>query len=352
MFAVLTTPMDRTERFYKIDQLLHERKTVHFATFAAELGVSRATFKRDLEYMRSRLNAPIAWDRDAGGYRYMPQERHAAKFALPGLWFSAEEIHALMTMQQLLAGLEGGGLLGPHIQPLLARLTALLGANETPQQEIRRRIRIIGIASRKMPLQHFSLIGTALVKRRRLRLVHYVRSRDETVEREVSPQRLVHYRDNWYLDAWCHLRNELRSFSLDAVRRAEMIERRARDIAARDLDAVLASGYGIFSGATVQWAKLRFTPERARWVASEQWHPQQRAHYDADGHYILELPYAQPTELVMDILRHGRGVEVIGPPPLRQAVQVELQSALQAYAEFPPARSGAAARIANSGDEP
>ena len=64
-------------------------------------------------------------------------------------------------------------------------------------------------------------------------------------------------------------------------------------------------------------AKLRFTPERARWVASEQWHPQQKAATDADGHYLLELPYSNPTELVMDILRHGAGVEVLAPPALQ-----------------------------------
>jgi predicted DNA-binding transcriptional regulator YafY len=323
--------MDRTERFYKIDQLLHERRIVPFSTFAADLGVSRATFKRDLEYMRSRLNAPIEWDRDAGGYRYMAQEARSAKFALPGLWFSAEEIHALMTMQQLLAGLDGGGILGPHIQPLLARLTALLGTNETPQEEIRRRIRIIGMAARRTPLQHFSLVGTALVKRRRLRLTHYVRSRDESVEREVSPQRLVHYRDNWYLDAWCHLRDELRSFSLDAVRRAEMLQARAKNVPQRDLDAKLAAGYGIFSGDAVQWAKLRFSPARARWVAAEQWHPQQKSRYDEAGRYLLEIPYANPTELVMDILRHGSEVEVLEPAALRRAVQAQLQAALAAY---------------------
>ena len=118
--------MDRTERFYKIDQLLHELKVVPFATLIEKLEVSRATIKRDLEYLRNRLNAPIEWDRDAGGYRYAQPNRDTPKFELPGLWFSAEEIHALLTMQQLLTNLDGGGLLGPHIQPLLARLTASL----------------------------------------------------------------------------------------------------------------------------------------------------------------------------------------------------------------------------------
>jgi predicted DNA-binding transcriptional regulator YafY len=99
----------------------------------------------------------------------------------------------------------------------------------------------------------------------------------------------------------------------------------------RDLDATLGAGYGIFSGTKVQWAKLRFTPERARWVASEQWHPQQKAATDADGRYLLELPYSNPTELVMDILRHGAGVEVLAPPALREAVRRELSATLAAY---------------------
>ena len=330
--------MDRTERFYRIDQLLHERRVVTFATFAAELGVSRATFKRDLEYMRSRLNAPIEWDREAAGYRYARPDPLAPKFSLPGLWFSAEEIHALLTMQQLLNGLDGGGLLGPHIQPLLARLTALLGSGEAPQEEVRRRIRVIGAAARQTPSRHFAVIGSALLKRHRLRLTHHVRARDQTLQREVSPQRLVHYRDNWYLDAWCHLREELRSFSLDAVREAALLEQSAIDVAEADLDAVLASGYGIFSGRQVEWAELRFTPQRARWVAGEQWHPLQQSRFEADGAYVLRLPYANPTELIMDVMRHGRDVEVRAPASLRRAVAAELAAAAATYqAEGAPA---------------
>jgi predicted DNA-binding transcriptional regulator YafY len=56
--------MDRTERFYKIDQMIHDRKLVPFVDLMAALEVSRATLKRDLEYMRNRLNAPIVWDRE------------------------------------------------------------------------------------------------------------------------------------------------------------------------------------------------------------------------------------------------------------------------------------------------
>lgn len=324
--------MDRTERFYKIDQLLGDRRIVPFVVFAEKLGVSRATIKRDLEYLRNRLNAPIIWDREQGGYRFAEPERGAGQYELPGLWFNASEIYALLTMQHLLLNLDAGGLLGPHIQPLLARLSALLGASgDSAAEEIHRRIRIIGVAARSMALDHFAVVGSALLGRKRLLLSYYVRSRDELTEREVSPQRLVHYRENWYLDAWCHVRKDLRSFSVDAIRRAEMLEVPARDVPEKTLDTVLGAGYGIFSGRQVAWARLRFTPQRARWVASEQWHPRQKGMFESDGSYVLEFPFSDPRELLMDVLKFGADVEVVAPDALRDKAVAEMKAALRRY---------------------
>ena len=320
--------MDRTERFYRIQQLLHQHRAVPAERFLRELEISLATFKRDLEYMRSRLNIPIVWDRETGGYRF---ETVAGVQELPGLWFSDAEIYALLTMQRLLEGLEPG-LLEPHIAPLLERLKAAIGSGEHSTQEVRKRIRILQQAKRMLPLAHFRVVAKALLERKRLHIVYYSRARDEQTRRDVSPQRLVHYRDNWYLDAWCHLRQDIRSFSVDAIREAEMLEEPARDVPEQQLDEVLAAGYGIFSGRDVRWARLRFTPERARWVRAEQWHPQQRAWTEDGGAYVLEVPYSDHRELVMDILRHGPEVEVLSPPELREQVKAALQGALANYA--------------------
>jgi predicted DNA-binding transcriptional regulator YafY len=319
--------VDRTERFYRIQQLLQQHRTVPARRILTDLEISLATFKRDLEYMRSRLNIPIVWDRESGGYRF---EQAAGLQELPGLWFSDAEMYALLTMQRLLEGLEPG-LLGPQVAPLLDRLTAALGSAEHPTQEVRKRIRILHQAKRTLPLRHFQIVAKALLERRRLRIVYYNRARDEETRREVSPQRLVHYRDNWYLDAWCHLRQDIRSFSIDAVRSAEMLDEAARDVPEKQLDEVLAAGYGIFSGRDVRWARLRFAAQRARWVSSEQWHPEQRAWTDDHGAYVLEVPYSDPRELVMDILRHGPEVEVLEPPELRDQVRGALQAALAQY---------------------
>ena len=175
------------------------------------------------------------------------------------------------------------------------------------------------------------MVASATLGRKQLKIRHYSRQTGEETERVISPQQLIYYRDNWYVDSWCHLRNGIRSFSIDAIHHAELLDDKAKDIPKSKLKEVLESGYGIFSGKAVTWAKLRFSPERARWVANEQWHPQQKGTVEADGSYLLEIPYSDDRELLMDILRHGPEVEVIAPTKLRSRLQKELKAALTHY---------------------
>ena len=322
--------MDRTERLYKIDQLLNERRAVAMDILEEELGISKSTVTRDLEYMRDRLNAPIIWDRALRGYVFDHSQPGAQRYALPGLWFNDQEIFALLTMYQLLSNL-GNGLLTPHINPLLARLTMLLGSQEDSADEIRKRIRILHMASRTERPESFEIVASGTIKRKRLQFVYRARYNDRGKERRVSPQRLVHYRDNWYLDGWCHLSKGLRTFSIDRISEAKILEQKSKDVSEKTLHRELAGGYGIFSGKADKRAKLRFSPRQARWVASENWHPKQSGQFEKGGYYLLEFPYSNDTELVMDILKYGSGVEVISPSTLRNAVKRQLKAAVSQY---------------------
>ncbi len=319
--------MSQAERLYRLKHLLDSPQGAAKSRLLSELGVSTATLKRDLAHMRDRMNAPVIYDFKSRAYRFdRGQSLPGTQYELPGLWFSADEVHALLTMQHLLANLDTGGLLGPHIAPLAERLSKLLGDGAPKDAEIARRIHVQTVGARKVHLPHFQAVGTALLRRQRLHISYHGRGRDERRERDVSPQRLIHYRDNWYLDAWCHMRRGLRSFAVDAIESAQVLDRAAIDVPEHELDEVLGAGYGIFAGREVQWATLRFSAERARWVAAETWHRQQKGRFDVDGSYLLELPYADPRELVMDILRHVPEVEVLGPVGLREAVGEKLRA--------------------------
>ena len=321
--------MERLERFYKIDQLLKDRKLVSFSALQSSLGISRATLKRDLEYMKSRFNAPIEYDRETNGYRF-GKPRSGPRYELPGLWFSGREVHALLSTLQLLDNLQPG-LLDGQVTPLVERLRAILGSGDHSWQEVEKRIRIFQPERRETRAAHFSLVAAALLKRSRLWIRHYNRNEDRETEREISPQRLVHYRDNWYVDAYCHLREDLRSFAVDAIRAAELRDARAKEMPKAELDEYLASGYGIFAGRKVEWAALKFSPRAARWVSAQNWHPKQRARIEKDGSYLLEIPYADDRELVMEILKFGADVEVLAPEALRQRVAESLKKAASRY---------------------
>ena len=320
--------MDRTERFYKIRRRLIERGALTRREVEEELEISHATFKRDIEYMRDRLNVPIVWSREREAYVIDPGADVAE---LPGIWFSPAEIYALLEIEHLLERLQPG-LLGRQLDPLRTRLRSLLERGDRGHHEIRRRIRVLALGSRRVNREVFEALSVGLLSRRRIRIRHLKRGSGEVSERVVSPQRLVHYRYNWYLDAWCHLRKDLRVFAVDAIKSALVVEKPAREVADENMDRVLGAGYGIFSGAETQTAVLRFTPERARWVADEVWHSRQAGRIEADGSYVLELPYSQEPELVMDLLRYGAGVCVLAPETLRATVARELAAAARQYA--------------------
>jgi predicted DNA-binding transcriptional regulator YafY len=324
--------MDRTERFYKIERLLRHRGSVSFETLLEELDVSRATLKRDLQYLRDRLNAPIVYDRDDNGYRF--EQGAGAQHELPGLWFNEKEITALLTMHQLIAGLDDDGVLSRHLQPMMDKLQGMLGADAQESRELMRRVKLISTARRRSPSRYFELLGSALVQRKRIWLRYFKRSDRRESEREVSPQRLVNYRNTWYLDAWCHASDGLRRFALDAVREARLEDSKAKQVALKELEAELDAGYGIYSGAgtRVKWAVLVFNAEAAQWVAVEEWHPQQEGRWLDDGRYELRVPYTDPTELAMDILRHGDSVTVAGDKALASLIARRLASAAAQYA--------------------
>jgi len=322
--------MSDMERLHRIKYMIQQRKCVPRDDFLSELEISAATFKRDLEYLRSRLKASIVYDRFMGGYKFENPD-HIDKIEMPGLWFSEKEATALVLMQHLLSSLDQGGLIGPHIEPLTAIIDGILGQSETTTKELRKRIKVLGMGSRKNSMENFSEIGAALLKRNRLIIKYYAKGTNEETEREISPQRLIYYRENWYLDAYCHLREGLRSFSVDGIRSAVLTNKKAQEITDKECQEHFAESYGIFSGKATQRAKLRFTPEHARWVAGENWHGQQVGSFDKEGYYNLEFNYNQDPELIMDIMKHGSGVEVISPAGLKSKVKAELDKSLKNY---------------------
>ena len=320
--------MDRFDRIYDLHKLLSSsRYPVSREKIEQHLECSRATAKRIIESMRLYLDAPIKYDRTLNGYFY--DRKQDDLYELPGLWFNASELHALLSVQQLLNSVQPG-LFDKQLEPLLKRIDHLLEIQQGKKAELGDRVRILQMAHRASE-SHFQPVAGATVQRKRLLIDYYNRGRDSIESREVSPQRLIHYRDNWYLDAWCHKREALRTFALDAIQSARTLKTTAKNISEQQLDDYYGSAYGIFSGQADQQAVMVFSEKMSRWVSREQWHPKQSGRFLEDGRYEMTLPFHNPTELIMDILRYGPEVEVMQPEHLRQSVARQLQQAVKLY---------------------
>lgn len=329
--------MDKFDRIYELHKILRDRRTpISRADLMEKLDkCSEPTVYRLIRLLKDYLHAPVEWHEELGGYYYR-RDADGGTYELPGLWFNANELQALIVFDRLLESLEPG-LLGDHLAPLTHRISELLDHKRLGLTEAARRVRVLGMAARPTG-EWFHVLAAATLQRKKLRLTYHGRNRDQVTERLVSPQRVAHYRDNWYLDGWCHSRKGLRSFAIDRVRNATELDEAADTRPEEELDEHFASSYGIFAGKANKIAVLRFSPARARWVADERWHPEQIGQFLTDGRYELRIPYRDDRELIMDILRHGPEVEVISPDALRDTLTQQLHGTLLHYAEKPDSR--------------
>ncbi len=323
--------MNKFDRIAELHRLLAGRKSaLSLAEIGARLDCSPATARRAIEALRDFLGAPVHYDRRGRGYRYDPQR--APRYELPPLWLNDSELYALMVSHGLL-GQVRRGLVAADIAPVRERIARLLDDRRLGAGELAQRVRIVQSAARPTDTENFRRVAGALGQRRRLRVVYRGRASDELTERTISPQRLVYYRDNWYLDAWCHLRKGLRCFAMDRLQPVYVSEDPAREVPEQTLREELGGAYGIMGGRPRHTAVLRFSSERARWLADEQWHPAQVSRVLPDGGVRLEVPYSRPEELILDILRFGPDVEVLEPPALREAVAARLREAVAGYSD-------------------
>jgi predicted DNA-binding transcriptional regulator YafY len=315
--------LDRIQQLHRL--LVSHQRPVSLKRIAERLECSERTAHRLIEDLQLYFNAPVEYAREQNGWHYDPG---AGKFELPGLWLTSDELQSLTLLLDVLENF-GRGLLSEELGVVEKQIHRLLAARGIEPSAFTRHIKVLPLGGRHVPGRIFQQVGDALLQRRRL-TIRYKSYSHQTTKRTISPQTLVHYRDNWYLDAWCHLRNDLRVFSLARIESLEVAEDSAKEIDRETLKRHFADSYGIFAGKSTHTAKLRFFPEIAREIAMQQWHPEQKGEWDG-GDYLLSFPYSNPKELIGDILRHVPHVVVEAPSTLRRAVYQRLRGGIELF---------------------
>ncbi len=310
--------MSQTERILFIDRQLRNTGSLTLKDVVNEFEVSERQVKRDIEYMRDRFEAPIEWNSRNRAYIYA-KTFEQLKFADQHL------ILSYLTMQSML---KNANYFPAVSDELLQNLKA-----QIPKEylEICDKILYQVPTAESLEPQFFTGICSSLREKVCLELT-YVNTKNEESVRKIEPCNLINYGGNWYVVAFDHKRNELRTFNVARIKKLSSTKIKFLDHGPdfnNKLKAYLDSGFGIFLGEKTLTVKIEFSKKAVQIVRTQLWHPKQSMReWQKDGSAFLELsfPAANLTEVLSNVLKFGSNARPLEPPELVLLWQSEIKN--------------------------
>lgn len=286
---------------------------------AERFEISRRTAKRNIEFMKDSLCAPLEYNGARRGYFYGDDA-----FELPKLPVTPEEVLAVLIARRLLSNTAG-----QFISEAMRRFGRKL-LNQAADLGLKaNRLEQIFSATwhgfSPVPSNVFQMVTRALLEQRLLEFTYNSPVSESATRRTVEPHHLQHYMASWVLIARCRLRNQWRKFYLARMSDWKMLDETFKPRPLEEWQPHLEGAYGIFQGGACIPITLRFNPFRSKWIREQQWHPDQIFHEVSGGGVDLCFPVADFREVKMMILQFGADVEVIAPEALRREVAEEIQ---------------------------
>ncbi|HSW62011.1 MAG TPA: WYL domain-containing protein [Dissulfurispiraceae bacterium] len=292
---------------------------------AEEFEISEKTARRNIIYMRDQLNAPLVFDRARNGYYYSDHT-----FSLSEVHLSAHDLASLLLARDLLKNI-AGQTIAQDVAAAADKIAAAMEKHGTDIGNVDNIVSLRFVEQSRVNDQVFKCLLHACIDKHSVAFRYSSPARNEPTQRTVDPYHLYNYMGNWQLVGWCHLRQQYRNFNLLRINSIEPLQ---QVFAVRNdftPEHYFSSSFGIFKAWKTQRVTLQFTPEKARWVTGQIWHPSQKETLRKDGSLELTFPVAAYPELLMEILKHGAGVKVIRPPELKKLVRAEADKIARLY---------------------
>jgi predicted DNA-binding transcriptional regulator YafY len=196
-----------------IDQALRAQRWPTDKTLAADLEVDPRTIRRDIEFMRDERNAPIEYDRVRRGYFYAEPT-----YQLPLVQMTEGELLGLYLSERMLRQFHGTPF-EADLRQAIAKLADMLPDNVTVRLDsIGDFMSVLPAVEAEYAPDSFCALLRAVVGQRRLNMVYWTASRNETTRRDFDPYELSLVDDGWYVFGYCHKAAEIRQFAVQRVR--------------------------------------------------------------------------------------------------------------------------------------
>jgi proteasome accessory factor C len=144
----------------------------------------------------------------------------------------------------------------------------------------------------------------------------YVNQRGELSQRQIDPLRLIPDGQHWYLSGYCHTHQEVRSFRLDRMRAAQILE---DEICADAKKVVELDDSTYIAQATDIEVVVEVQPEAYRLITESQ--TIQEPKDVGSGTIRTTIKVGHLANLGRLISRYGGAARVIEPPEARAAVK-------------------------------
>jgi proteasome accessory factor B len=299
--------LNRAERLRSIERLLYRAPNGKRVVEIAEAcGVNRRTIYRDLDLL-SVSGVPIWQDEGRFGIereRYLTTVRLNFNEAIAFYRHSDEHNpHVVTALDKLATALP------EPISGYVARTAAHVGERALNDRYI----------------QVLEAITLAWSLQRKVRLWYRSPRSGQVRLRDFAPYFLEPSGTGYasYVVGFDDWSGEMRTFKLERLERAQMLDERYEIPDGFDPDQYLATSWGIMHGEEAVEVVLQFSPAVSSRVKESVWHPSQEIDDLQDGGCLFTVHISEPKEMQPWIRSWGAEVQVLSPLSLRQAIAEE-----------------------------
>jgi predicted DNA-binding transcriptional regulator YafY len=296
------------------------------------LEVSRRVIYTDKRFLVDRLGAPIAFDKEHGGWTYTD-----ATWVLPTLFATEGELLAFFLSVDVARRYLGTAFEAP-LRSGVSKLAASLGDHvQVSLDQLRETYTFAAPEAPSVSPELLTDLHRAIREQQAFHMHYYTASRDEWNERTVDPHHLYNARGDWYLFAFDRLRAEMRNFHVGRIDRWQVLPERFERVPAFSPKEHMQSAFQSERGGDPQRVTVRFDAWQARYIRERRWHASQEPLEDLpDGGVVLHLTVGGLGEVKRWVMQYGPHAEVLEPAGLRREVAAELLAAASLYADTRP----------------
>jgi len=311
----------------RIHERIHAGKYPNCNQLAREFEVSNRTVKRDIDFMKCRLDLPIEYDCRRYGYYY---SKKVDQF--PGVRITEPELFALLVAQKAVAQYHGT----PFKQPLetaFRKLTAQLSPeSEYTFHNLEQALSFRPLGPEDTDLGLFQRLNAALRERRVLRFRYRNLGTSVAQTRRVDPYHVACIDNRWYLFAFDRGRKAMRTFALSRMHRLELTNSRFDRPVEFDPEEYLEGSFGVFKGQEDFEVVIQFDAWAADLLRGRRWHPSQEVIEFPKGGLRMRLRLNNIDEIESWVLSWGPHAMVIRPKALADRTKAAAEAMIKLYA--------------------